>query len=75
MHSMTKIVQRNCKGQRARHEEVQLLMNRHQYSCIYLQVVMLENNKYNLGRKYKFYATTPWVGEAREGLQLQLRKR
>ena len=39
-----------------------------------LQEVMLENDKYNLGREYEFYATTPWVGEAREGLQLKLSK-
>ena len=28
---------------------------------------MLVNNKYNLGREYEFYATTPRVVEARDG--------
>ena len=72
MHPMTKIVQWNCKGQRARHEEVRFLMNRHQPSCIVLKKLMLDINKYNLGREYEFYATTPLSGEAREELQLQL---
>ena len=71
---MTKIVQWNCKGLKARHEEVQLLMNRHQPSCTCLQEVMLENSKYSLEREYEFSATTPWVRETREGLQLKLKK-
>ena len=33
-------------------------MNRHQTSHIYLQEVILENDKYNFGRDYEFYATT-----------------
>ena len=75
MHPITKIVQWNCKGLKAIHEEVRLLMIKRQPSYICLQEVMLENDKYNLGREYEFYATTPWVRETREGLQLQLRKR
>ena len=52
---MTKIIQWNCKGLRARHEEFQLLMNRYQPSCIFLQDVMLENDKYSLGKEYEYY--------------------
>ena len=58
-HSMTRIVWWNCKGLRARHEEVQLLMNKFRPSCICQQEVMLENVRYNLGREYKFYAKIP----------------
>ena len=64
MHPMAKNVQWNCKGLRVIHEEVRFLMNRHQPSYICLHELMLEKNKYNLGREYKFYATTPQVGEA-----------
>ena len=58
---MTRIVQWNCKALRVRHKKVKLLMNNSQSSCICLQEVMLENVKFNLGREYKFYATTPRV--------------
>ena len=74
MHAMTKKVQCNCKEMIARHEEVRLLMNRHQPSCICLQEVMLENDKYNLRREYKFYATNPLGQRSKGGTALQLRK-
>ena len=54
---MTTIIWWNCKGLRARHEEVRLLMNRFQSSCICLQEVMLENVEFNLVREYGFYET------------------
>ena len=39
---MDRKIQWNCKGLRARHEEIQLLMNKVQHNCICLHEVMLE---------------------------------
>ena len=47
---MSSIIQWNCKGLRARHEEVRLLMNKIQ------QEVMLENIEYEIEIEY---ATIP----------------
>ena len=71
---MTKIVQWNCKELRARHKEVQLLMNRHQPSCLCLQEVMLENDKYRPRREYKFYATIPSGQRSKGGTAVDINK-
>ena len=63
---MSRIVQWNCKGLRARHEEVRLLVNRFQPFRICLLEVMMGNARYNLEREYKFYATIP-PSQRREG--------
>ena len=60
---MTKRVQWNY-NLRARQEEVRLLRNRHQPSCICLQEVMLENKEYNLGQEYEFHAMIPLGGRS-----------
>ena len=65
---MSSIIQWKYKGPRARHVEVQLLINKIGLSCICLQEVMLENTKYNLGRKCEFYATAP-PGQGSKGGQ------
>ena len=75
IYSMSKIVQWNSKGLKARHKEVQLLMNRFQPSCMCLQEVMLENVKYNLGREYKFMQQSLLVKKARDEPQLQIKKK
>ena len=41
----------------ARLEEVQLLINKTQPSCICLLEILLDNPKYNINRKYDLYAT------------------
>ena len=69
---MIKIVQWNCKGLRARHEEFRLLMNRHQPSC--LQEVMLKNNNYNLGREYEFHAAVHLGLRSKGGTTIAVRK-
>ena len=56
---MGNIIQLNCKGLGARHEEVQVLMNKIQPNCICLKELMLENNEYSIGREYKGFATIP----------------
>ena len=56
---MTRIILWNCKALRTKHEEVRLLMNKFQPSCICLQEIILEKVKNNLGREYKFYAIIP----------------
>ena len=71
---MTRIVQWNCKGLRVRHEEVKLLINRSQPSCICLQEVMLENVKYNLGREYEFYAIFLQGQRSKGGTALAIKK-
>ena len=53
-----------------RHEDVRLLMNRHQPSCICLQEVMLENNEYNLGQEYKFHETIPLGRRSKGGIAI-----
>ena len=53
---------------RARSDEVRLLMIKIQPSYACLQDVMLENTKYNLGRKCEFYATAP-PGQGSKGGQ------
>ena len=74
MHPMTKIVQWNCKGPRARHKVVRLLMNRHKPSCICLQELMLENNKHNLGREYEFNAATSPDQRSKGGTAVAVKK-
>ena len=44
---MNNVLQWNCKGLRARHKEVRLLINKIQPSCICLQEIMLDNPEYN----------------------------
>ena len=57
---------RNCKGLKARHEEVQHLINK--TTLLYMsKEAMIDNSKYNLGRKYKLYATLHQVREAKVG--------
>ena len=71
---MRRIVQWNCKGPRARHEEVELLMNKSQPSCICLQEVMPENVKYNLVKEYKFYAIILPVQRSKGGTAIAIKK-
>ena len=71
---MTRIVQWNSKGLRASHEEVRLLMNRRQPSCVCLQKLMLENNKYNLGREYQLHAAVPLGLRSKGGTAIAIRK-
>ena len=49
---MNNMLQWKCKRLRARLEEVWLLINKMQPSCICLQEIMLDNPKYNIDRKY-----------------------
>ena len=74
MHPMTKVVQWNSKEFKGRQEEIWLLMNRNQPSCICLQEVILENDKYNLERLYKFYATTPPGRRSKGGTAVAIKK-
>ena len=67
--------QLNTMGLRARQDEVQLLMNNIQPSCICLEEVVLENIKYILVRKYEFYSTDHKAIEARERQQSQTGKK
>ena len=72
---MTRIIQLNCKGLRARLEEVKLLINRLQPSCICPQVVMLEIVKYNLGRGFEFYAISPLGQRSKGGAAIAIKKK
>ena len=74
IYSMTRIVQWNCKGIRARHKEVWLLLNRFQPSCIYLHEIMLENVKYNLGREYEFYTIIPLGQRSKKRVTVTIKK-
>ena len=49
-------------------------MNRHHPSCVCLQEVMLENNNYNLGREYEFYAAVPLGLRSKGGTAIAVRK-
>ena len=35
---------------------------------------MLENDKYNLGKEYKFYVTTPWGRRSKGGTAVAIKK-
>ena len=50
------------------------MMNRHHPSCVCLQEVMLENNNYNLGREYEFYAAVPLGLRSKGGTAIAVRK-
>ena len=71
---MNNILQWNCKGLRARHEEVWLLINNIQPSCIYLQEIMLNNNNYSIERRYKLYVSIPLRQRSKGGVAIAIKK-
>ena len=72
--SMSRIVQWNHKGLRARHKKVWFLMNIFQLSCICLQEVMLENLSIIQERKYDFQAIIPLEQRSKGGTAVAIKK-
>ena len=61
------ILQWNCRGLRARVEQLKVLMKEHNPGAICLQETMLGNANFNPGLNYDFYSSPPPPGDRAHG--------